>query len=95
MMQERYLAQLVDGKGSVKDFFRFSCKNVETVRKNILSMAGADNTGLASLIRKNWAKMGIKKCLVFERSSGVYSEETVFQFEVNIEDDNTNDGQKG
>ena len=82
--QERYLAQMIDKDGRLRDFYRFSCKKLDTVKKNIEKMASADNMGMMSLFRKDWLMMGVKKCVVFECKNGSYSEKPVMEFEIDF-----------
>lgn len=82
MKQERYLAQMIDKNGHLKDFYRFSCKRASTVRENIEKMASAENSGMMSLYRSNWMKMGIDKCRVFEVNNGRYSTEPIMEFKL-------------
>ena len=80
MKQERYLAQMIDKDGHLKDFYRFSCKSVRTVRKNIEKMANAENMGLMSLYRSDWIRENVDKCCIFEVRDGVYSTSPVMEF---------------
>ena len=88
MKQERYLAQLIDADGRLRDFERFSCKRAETVRKNILKMAkSVEAGGFTNLYRKTWKNYGVVKCLVWETQDGSkYYAEPVMEFPIDLED---------
>ena len=69
---ERYLARLLDERGSTKDFYRFDCLKAETVEKHIRKMMRKDNTGLITLIRKNWIERGVVECEIYSSANGAY-----------------------
>ena len=70
MKKQTFIAKMVDDRGDCMDFYRFSCKKVSTVEKNIREAMSEDNTGLMGLFRRDWIRNGVVACLIFETPDG-------------------------
>ena len=69
-MKQRFLAMMVDDKGEVKDFYRFSCKSAKTVEKSMQWAMDAD-TWPETMFRKEWEENGVVKCEIYETCGAV------------------------
>jgi len=70
MGEQTFVAYMVTGNKHVSDFYRFDCKRVSTVEKNIRNGMSNGNTGLMSLFRKHWAEDDVVACEIYSTPGG-------------------------
>ena len=81
-MTETFLVQMLDKDDRLIDFHRFNYKRVSTVKSRILDAASDKHTGMMSLYRTMWMRLGVVKCRVFSVEDGKYSTSPVMGFDI-------------